>query len=61
MMRFGNGSQDGPSNIARNRRCNSGCGVSDARVRKVVTRLNVTYFYEILEALDGPKCKVIET
>jgi len=60
-MRSGNGSQAGPSNIARNRRRNSGCGVSDARVRKVVTRLNVTYFSEILEALDGPKRKVIET
>ena len=60
-MRSRNGSQAGPSNIARNRRRNSGCGVSDARVRKVVTRLNVTYFSEILEALDGPKRKVIET
>ncbi|XP_039841646.1 uncharacterized protein LOC120701911 [Panicum virgatum] len=61
MMRSGNGSQAGPSNIARNRRRNSGCGVSDARVRKVATRLNVTYFSEILEALDGPKRIVIET
>jgi hypothetical protein len=55
------GAQIGVPNVGSSRRHTTGYGVSDARVRKAVTRLNVTYFSEIVESLNPQKCKVIES
>ena len=41
-MSSGASSQVGTSESRRSRRCNTGGPVSDARVQKTVTRLNVT-------------------
>ena len=41
-MSSGAGSHVGTSESRRSRRCNTGGPVSDARVQKTVTRLNVT-------------------
>jgi len=61
MMSSGAGSQVGTSEYRRSRRCNTGGAISDGCVQKTVTRLNVTYFSEILEDLDVPKREVIES
>ena len=60
-MSSGIGAQIGTSDAKRSRRCNTVGAVSDARVQNTVTRLNVTYFSEILEDLDVPKREVIES